>query len=90
MRVEKASSGMERVVAWLQRADPKMKLAACLCIDLLQHESNLQNKGYYDGDVGNDLLKDWSDDVGCLHSEALADDDAYVAGFAIALASMDA
>lgn len=62
---DKASLAFKPVVAWLLARTPSEKLAAVALANLLlaDVQNNLKDTAHYAGNIGEDLLRDWREDV---------------------------
>lgn len=93
LSLDKASPEFRRVVEWLVGCTTTSRLAAVLASELLTHEGDFKRDGNYDGNIGNDIFKDWTEQLARkLGDPDCFDDpeDAAMAGFAIALSDTKA
>jgi len=60
---EKAGPELKAVVHWLLKRNHTEKLAAVLASQLIRIEHIYQDEQFYQGDIGNDIDKDWENDI---------------------------
>jgi hypothetical protein len=61
--LDKAHPELKQVVGWMLAQPFRVRLAAILMNALLLHETSIKEDGQYKGDIGNDIIKDWENDV---------------------------
>ncbi|MDI9433676.1 MAG: hypothetical protein QM570_18330 [Planctomycetota bacterium] len=85
-RLDKAGPSLKAVVAWLLERTPREKLCAVTLSNLILGEvqQNLYNAGRYEGNIGEDLLRDWREDIEAMTTDAEPiKNDATMAQFAL-------
>lgn len=92
---EKAAPELKAVVQWLLKRNYMEKLAAVLVSQLLDKEPIYKTVQLYQGDLGNDIGKDWESDIlfASQHQEflcKLSAEDIAVSAFTAALISIPA
>ncbi|NLT75180.1 MAG: hypothetical protein GXX98_01550 [Planctomycetes bacterium] len=83
--IDKAHADFAPVAVWLTRRTFREKLTAVLLTALVMHENALKSHACYDGDAGNDLLRDWEADLAETPDDTT--EDAYIRGYTNALLS---
>ena len=68
VQIEKAHGPFVPVVKWLLARSDREKLAAVAADMLIDSdvESSIEDQGYYDGNIGNELRWDWEEDISNL------------------------
>lgn len=82
---DKAAPNFRPVVAWLLERTPQEKLAAVALANLMlgDVQQRFKDAGRYQGDIGEDLLRDWREDVRTMTGETQSIQDATMAQFAL-------
>ncbi|MHC4518338.1 MAG: hypothetical protein ACYTAS_07105 [Planctomycetota bacterium] len=62
-RPEKAKGELKLIAEWLTARTRQEKLVAVLSGELLRHAHVLNNEGLYEGDIANEVLNTWEQEL---------------------------